>query len=740
LVGFGLFTLGFLGRKPPKANHFFQINKPFRWDGCESIYQKSTSLTLVSDDLKNGWENGWENAKSFLKVCGVQAYPRVSSKDIDEIKVQKFWQRVGQNAPQDQQKNRDNPRENHLSPSPILEQLDGVNLAALDRQATVTLLKLLHLGWKYYYHEFVSRPARLTYNQHQSDTHATNIWFDDLQSKLRPNCLTGTLIRQAPLGRLWVKTPDTPDWPLKLFPRLNFKEIDDRPEFKTWIIESGLVRTRPSEIHQSEWSSHVFPAIEELLSSVDAKNIKEVASVVRHTYRGLLECVETEFPHYAPIPRVCWYKGTLSLADGKEKAWAVFSDSERKEWQSDLPVFQFSQIDKERPNFKILGYRPLENHLTKRLIERPEQSEAIDVSEQVQQFAAWIYAVRCNELSNPPPLAKWKQLTATACTIIQIENSTDGFSRQSTAIHFHDPKMNRLFLTADRWKDPKTLARAFVDAFNIPPTLTDRLEILLGNSEQQRRARLLDDGMIESDLDEWLAKYRGKDVESEETAIIDPPVISEPIPAPIAPQEPNHPPAPTEPSNPKPAKDEAPAILHPAEVPPTFPEPVKPVAQTPEAPRPKTKRRAAGAQPATARSASNRSPRKPPKDFQDVEDRSREFVQQALEAQGYTVTQMEHYNPGYDIDARRGDEVLFVEVKGNKGQTSEVHLTPTELKTYKDAGNSYTWQLWHVSCLAEYSGVEPEIRIYEALPEHALAPEVYILNLAACQSVLYKTK
>jgi len=111
-------------------------------------------------------------------------------------------------------------------------------------------------------------------------------------------------------------------------------------------------------------------------------------------------------------------------------------------------------------------------------------------------------------------------------------------------------------------------------------------------------------------------------------------------------------------------------------------------------------------------------------------------VQQALEAQGYEVIQKHQLNPGYDIEAHRDGKELRVEVKGNKEATDHVHLTPTELETYKDAGNGYTWQLWHVSCLAEDSNQQPEIRIYDTLPQHALSPEVYMLNLRACPQTL----
>ena len=234
--------------------------------------------------------------------------------------------------------------------------------------------------------------------------------------------------------------------------------------------------------------------------------------------------------------------------------------------------------------------------------------------------------------------------------------------------------------------------------------------------------------------------FHSPHAQPEEAVIIEPAVIPEPIKAPITAEETKHPQTSTEqPSLEPKVKDETPTTLHPADIAPAFPEPIEPVARPTEAPHAETQRRAARAQPATSRSQNNRSPRHVPQDALDVEARSREFVQQALEAQGYTVTQLEQKNPGYDIHARRGGEVLFVEVKGSKDQTSVVHLTPTELKTYREAGNGYTWQLWHVSCLAVDAGERPEICIYQTLPESALSPEVYTLDLAACQRSPYES-
>jgi|GEM_PF-2574733 len=701
------------------------------WTGLdiESIYQKSTSLTLVSDDLKHEWPH----AQSFLKVCRVKASPRVESKDLDERKIEQFWQRIGKNAPQEQKKNRENPRGYHLPPTPTLQQLNGIALNTLDRQSTITLLQLLRLSWGSYYSYFVSRKALLTYNQQQSYTSATNIWFDDLQNELRPPCLKGTLIEQAPLGQLWVKTPDTPDWPLKLFPKLHLKQIDETPEFRNWIIKSGLVRTLVSEIHKDEWNEYIFQALEDLLSETDRSTSKDRARVVSLTYQGFFECIEGGHNRRS-IPRACWHRGELRLANDDEKVWAVTTDNELIEWQDDLPVFRFKQNEIKLPQFTQLNYRVLKNQLKCSLILDERDSSFIDETNRIQKLIAWVYADRSNELSKSPPLGPWKGLHTYRQETIRVKKSIGNISREASVPYFYDTVENRLFMTPATLREPDSLATALTEALDLA-SVADRIEVLLSKDESARRKRMLKD-MSESDLDEWLAKYRGEDFEPEEAADIKPPVIPASIPAPAAPKEPNQQQASTEQPSSEPAKDETPAILHSAEVAPVFPDPIAPVARTPEAPRLERPRRAARAQPATTRSSSKHSPRQVPDDAQDVEDRSREFVQQELEAQGYTVTQMEHFNRGYDIDARKDDEVLFVEVKGNKGPTDTVHLTPPELETYKEAaGNSYTWQLWHVSCLAEDSGEQPEIRIYETLAEDALSPEVYTLDLSACQSI-----
>lgn len=709
----------------PAQNAYFGV----AWTGLdlESLYSDSCSPNFISDHLKHEWPE----AHNFFELCGVKAYPRLQENDLTPRKVKQFWDRMKEEIPPNQKKNIKDPERLNGYTGPRLEQFQGMNINALDSRSGATLLQLLHLGWTDDYASHVDSDATFMYHTKWSTYSTHNIWFCDLQSELYPPCRAGRLIEQAPLGQLWIKTPDTLDWPLELFPKLHLEEINDGDEFREWIIATGLARTLVSQIPYNEWEDVIFPALAEKIQSADAGTSKDAAQLVRQTYKGFLKCMHGH-DEDINIPQAYWHDDTLKLATTYQPVWAVFSENDLKEWQRDLPVFLFSQKEKAHHHFKKLGYWSLEDHLEQRLIEQSEDSEAVDETERVQHFIAWIYALRCNTVEAQPPLTKWQQLTATVVAVVEIENTLDGFSRRSTTSHFYDSEQNRLHLTVNASQQDKNLARALVDSLNIPPTLTNQLEILLGNNEKQRHERLLDDGFIESDLDQWLAEYRGENLEPEEAAIIPSPVIPEPIPAPIVPENPNQSQTVIEPASAEPKTDEAPAILHSKDVAPQFPEPIPPVTPSPLATDTAPTTRPTRAQPKATGSTLNRNPRQIPRDALTVEDRSREFVKQALEAQGYTVTPLQQNNPGYDMDARRGDEVLFVEVKGNKAATDHVHFTPTELETYKNAGNGYTWQLWHVSCLAEDSGEQPVIRIYDTLPEHTLSPEVYILNLSEC--------
>jgi hypothetical protein len=57
--------------------------------------------------------------------------------------------------------------------------------------------------------------------------------------------------------------------------------------------------------------------------------------------------------------------------------------------------------------------------------------------------------------------------------------------------------------------------------------------------------------------------------------------------------------------------------------------------------------------------------------------------------QGYKVESFEQDNRGWDIEARKGDERLLIEVKGHIGNTIQFELTPNEYSKLQENSMSY---------------------------------------------------
>jgi hypothetical protein len=88
-----------------------------------------------------------------------------------------------------------------------------------------------------------------------------------------------------------------------------------------------------------------------------------------------------------------------------------------------------------------------------------------------------------------------------------------------------------------------------------------------------------------------------------------------------------------------------------------------------------------------------------------------------LEDQGYEVKDVSGYGLGYDLEARKDNDIRYVEVKG-RGQMGPVVLTKNEWRVAKEKGSQY-WlfiyvqeqdQAWHVEDPASRLGFKKQIR------------------------------
>lgn len=665
----------------------------------------------------------WPQAFTFLSICGTRSYPLLKSEGIDYGKRQAFWKRIQDLIPHDHSTNRSKPEENCLGDKPLLEIFDGIIPASLSVEQASALLRLIKRGWKDYYQ--AKSKLKTSYSKYTDyvKPEATNIWFQDLLETLQVPALKGALIESGPLGELWVKGYETPDWAWQLFPRLDVAQVSNGdPNFDQWILGSGLVRTRASDIPPRDWTSKIIPSLRKLIADSTDQKPRALAELATQVYRGFLNCFKTGKPPEITQSRVCWKSKKLCLGEKAETLWAVFSEPELELWRDHLPVFLFRKSDAESPAFDALGYNRLDKALTISLEDPSSIGGDVTATNQLQHLAAWLFADR-RQLDLAPSMRSWRKVTVHTRNAIRVKLTIEGKSRLDTKSHYFDEADSRLFISQSAWRDARLLATAIVEAFNLPAGYRDRVEILVRLGDEERRARMIEEGILESDLQSWLDQYHGEE-SLPEAAPITPRISPQPAPTVAPPLG-----TPMGQGNSRP-EDEGedtpdPVPLHGPEVQPAFPDgfPARP-----QAPASEPGHREPGA-------ASRPSRRKPPHDALDVEKRSREIVINQLKRIGYRVTEMAQENRGFDLEAKSDSEVLIIEVKGNKDSASEVFLTPAEQEIASHAGNGYRWQLWHVSRLARDSGAQPEIRIYDSIPPAALRPDHYILDLSLCEPI-----
>jgi len=689
---------------------------------------------ILSSNGEFGWvdpqlQKNWPQARRFLELCGVRSFPRLTEEGVKEDHRNAFWEKIKEGIDENQVTNRLHPDSENKGPKPRLESFKEVDPVSLDHSQSASLLRTLKAGWNVYYQSRAF--IKLTYRKYSSCCQpiAPNVWLQILRDELRIAARSGKLIETGPLGKLWVVGPETPDWASVLFPLLEIDKNDPQAtDFRQWILKTGLIRTRPEDIPAAEWVSEIFPALKSLLESADTTKRNDLSKIATYVYRGYLYASDGDTSLTNQPPRACWTQDGIRRAEDHEIVWAVSSDFEVRNWRDHLPVFQFRKADIAEKHFDVLGYRSLENALEKSLTDEFKHSEDEQKTMWLQQFLAWIFADRSNQLSERPSLKNWKKLRVSLAEEVRITLKIEGTSRTATVPYFFAEDHGLLILSPRAWKEPHIRASAITDALDLPSGYRNRIEILMGLDEQQRRNRFIEEEFVPSDIDSWLDEYRGN---------VDlPPLVEEPRPTSTSV---NSPPVgtpavldvpPTKPEE-SPAESE-PVLLHDPDTTPHFPEPETPVEAPP--PRPPNSPPSPGSPPSKVPGNSAKRPT-PPVNALDVEIASRAVVEKKLTALGYRVTQMVQENRGFDIEAKLNEETLIIEVKGNMDANFQVNFTPAELEIARNAGGSYRWQLWHVCRLAQRAGEAPEVRIYEDVPDEALRPDGYILDLKACTPI-----
>ena len=122
----------------------------------------------------------------------------------------------------------------------------------------------------------------------------------------------------------------------------------------------------------------------------------------------------------------------------------------------------------------------------------------------------------------------------------------------------------------------------------------------------------------------------------------------------------------------------------------------------------------------------------------ELEKRGRDYAADALRDLGYQVTPMDERSPGFDLLAKKTNEVLKVEVKAHLRKASKVFVPKGEWKEYlRSKGEASTrWELWNVEFLAADSGHCVNITRYTEIPADAIEESGFWVDLNRCSSSL----
>ncbi|MEX1096397.1 MAG: DUF4268 domain-containing protein [Planctomycetales bacterium] len=107
--------------------------------------------------------------------------------------------------------------------------------------------------------------------------------------------------------------------------------------------------------------------------------------------------------------------------------------------------------------------------------------------------------------------------------------------------------------------------------------------------------------------------------------------------------------------------------------------------------------------------AGRRTPRQAnPLDRLKVEDAAVEAVWKHFAAEQYRIKDVSRENLGWDLEAVRGKDTLFIEVKGLSGRDLCVELTPNEYAKMKSTEHCDSWRL----CVVTNALTDPQLAIF----------------------------
>jgi len=646
-------------------------------EGLEKLFDKAEVSWVLKSRLPSRCERG------LYTSMGVHSCPRVVLDDRSNIIGAEHW-RASQLI---------NDRCKITSVAPT--RVDHLDIGGSSPKQISAFVSVVAENWKQYYRSHEKDVVEIVVRGNQTRRYIPAKWLSDLSDAV-PLLSSGA---PAPLKHCWVLDANTPALLRASLPTIDTRAFGKKSSLvKTFLRERLEVRYRVETITNLEWRN-ILSGIPKI---VPAEKASSEAS------RDLVyECYEAALRHLQPDAN---FSGVLVLAS-KGNLWNYVDPSEA--WIADkyddvigakLWIVHISNTVYDAA-VRSMGLKRLSEHVT----ENPVVGRAVRSSTKKYESAfvvarPYIFASALSISKDHPDAIRRSLMGISISAVEQLSKKVSlnrvqmQFTRQVDYIF----QNKRLLYLRDASPHPfAALSAALAEVLRVP-TLTDLFENLFRcATDGERAAKLHSRGVSYEAIDRALRYFNGRvllshnfNAEDEHTLpVIDPPSVS---------QEHSH-------LNLKQCDSDVVMIEQPIQY-------VIPYR------------------------GKRRLPRKVALDQRlthaqrlEVEARGRQVAERRLVELGYAVRQMSSTHPGFDMLAVSGAETLRIELKCHLAECRQVTVTPKQIAESRSQDVRIIWELWNVEFLSATSRAPIRITRYRVIPEVAVSPTEYLVDLSKCE-------
>ncbi len=708
---------------------------------------------------------GKDAERRLLEWLGVRAFPRVVPADDD----------ASANAEASRVRRRMSRAYSMLGEVPRAQVLDRVKVDTLAPERQAALLTLLARNWGEYY----LRAARVLveyyyYSWRQATVPA--LWWDQLSTEWTPSQKSPR--PATPFARCWLPKDRAIEALKPLLPVLDLGAVSEaeRPGVEEWCRTHAGIRARADQVTPGEWVDLFREWIPAGVVGTDVAS-ETVQKRVRKWTEAALEALadRTDVNSIANVPLLCRRAAEWRVVGADEPRF-LNDDPEAGDALGGV-VWLFQVKKGHRATAKrLLEIRPLSGAVTRVAVRGAPVGGGDELNAQMEAAKPFLYAWLADGKNEAADLARrLKDLRARLAQGITARLTVEGVEHAQQVSCGYDIEEEKAIL----WLDAEdasvtTLAEAvatWADGRREDAHFVENL--LRCDSDDERREKLRRVGMTADDIATALHEYAKGDAEDEHAPPDHRPAADSAAvtagPEAVGPSAP----APSNGGQEGGGRVSLEAVsvqgvpegTTPASSPSIAPERQRatdPVgsSQEPGPPRElkdssaparivkrgkllmserQARRRTSSAERQEGEREGPFEPRMTESEALEIEARGKDVAMQALREMGYEkVESMPQRNPGFDIRATRGSDVLLVEVKAHRGSEQVVTLTAREYKEYQyciESGGTTRWELWNIEYLGAGSGEAITIMRFAALPEAALRPAMYHLDLRRCATV-----